>query len=519
MQDDLNKEQQPAEPLQDKTEPVKEPAASGAAETDSVSSADVKQPEPQASPVEQPNVQQNYGYPYGSGNPAGAPPQQPPYAQQNGYYNANPNYVYYGAPQKPKKQIEKNSKHKKNGLRIFFGAVAACLVLAVIGLSVALVKGNNVQKTTTSGDSASVNIAESPTASSTGTDGELTAKGVYEKVKESSVGVLVYSGNGFSNTALAGEGSGVIVGEDTTGKYTYIVTCAHVISDGGTIKVQLYDETQYDATVVGYDSRTDIGVLRITATGLKAAELGDSDSLSVGETVYAIGNPGGVAFAGSFTNGIVSAISRPVDSEIGYEMLCIQHTAAINPGNSGGALVNAYGQVIGINSSKIASTDYEGMGFAVPSVTVKEVFDEIVANGYVTNRPKLGITYFSVSSNQMYSMIAGVNKLPAGTIVIQSISSDSPLADTDVQQGDMIIKANGKDLESADTLPDLIENANVGDEMTLTIARVDMQNNYTLSQFDVKVTLVEDKGTTTATAEPTTSSSYYNPFGAYGYGN
>ena len=519
MQDDLNKEQQPAEPLQDKTEPVKEAAASGAAETDSVSSADVKQPEPQASPVEQPNVQQNYGYPYGSGNPAGAPPQQPPYAQQNGYYNANPNYVYYGAPQKPKKQIEKNSKHKKNGLRIFFGAVAACLVLAVIGLSVALVKGNNVQKTTTSGDSASVNIAESPTASSTGTDGELTAKGVYEKVKESSVGVLVYSGNGFSNTALAGEGSGVIVGEDTTGKYTYIVTCAHVISDGGTIKVQLYDETQYDATVVGYDSRTDIGVLRITATGLKAAELGDSDSLSVGETVYAIGNPGGVAFAGSFTNGIVSAISRPVDSEIGYEMLCIQHTAAINPGNSGGALVNAYGQVIGINSSKIASTDYEGMGFAVPSVTVKEVFDEIVANGYVTNRPKLGITYFSVSSNQMYSMIAGVNKLPAGTIVIQSISSDSPLADTDVQQGDMIIKANGKDLESADTLPDLIENANVGDEMTLTIARVDMQNNYTLSQFDVKVTLVEDKGTTTATAEPTTSSSYYNPFGAYGYGN
>ena len=519
MQDDLNKEQQPAEPLQDKSEPVKEPAASGAAETDSVSSADVKQPEPQASPVEQPNVQQNYGYPYGSGNPAGAPPQQPPYAQQNGYYGANPNYVYYGAPQKPKKQIEKNSKHKKNGLRIFFGAVAACLVLAVIGLSVALVKGNNVQKTTTSGDSASVNIAESPTASSTGTDGELTAKGVYEKVKESSVGVLVYSGNGFSNTSLAGEGSGVIVGEDTTGKYTYIVTCAHVISDGGTIKVQLYDETQYDATVVGYDSRTDIGVLRITATGLKAAELGDSDSLSVGETVYAIGNPGGVAFAGSFTNGIVSAISRPVDSEIGYEMLCIQHTAAINPGNSGGALVNAYGQVIGINSSKIASTDYEGMGFAVPSVTVKEVFDEIVANGYVTNRPKLGITYFPVSSNQMYSMIAGVNKLPAGTIIIQSISSDSPLADTDVQQGDMIIKANGKELESADTLPDLIENANVGDEMTLTIARVDMQNNYTLSQFDVKVTLVEDKGTTTATAEPTTSSSYYNPFGAYGYGN
>ncbi len=523
MQDDLNnREQQPAEPLQDNATPAQdtvetdEKTAPVQAENENTASA------AETAVNEQQPVQPNYGYPYGNGNQTGVPNQQPPYAQQNGYYNGNPNYVYYGtaAPQqKPKKQIEKNSKHKKNGLRIFLGAVAACLVLAVVGLSVALVKGNSAQKSTSDGDSASVNIAESPTASSTGTGGELTAKGVYEKVKESSVGVLVYASNSFSNTSLAGEGSGVIVGEDSTGKYTYIVTCAHVISDGGTIKVQLYDETQYDATVVGYDSRTDIGVLRIAATGLKAAELGDSDSLSVGETVYAIGNPGGVAFAGSFTNGIVSAISRPVDSEIGYEMLCIQHTAAINPGNSGGALVNAYGQVIGINSSKIASTDYEGMGFAVPSVTVKEVFDEIVANGYVTNRPKLGITYFSVSSNQMYSMIASVNKLPAGTIVIQSISSDSPLANTEVQQGDMIIKVNGEDLESADTLPDLIENSNVGDELTLTIARVDMQNNYTLNQFDVKVTLVEDKGTTTATAEPTTSSGYYNPFGAYGYGN
>ena len=162
-----------------------------------------------------------------------------------------------------------------------------------------------------------------------------------------------------------------------------------MIEDGKTVKVQMHDETQYDADIVGSDSRTDIGVLRIRANGFTAAQFGNSDSLSVGETVYAIGNPGGVAFAGSFTNGMVSAISRPVDSQIGYEMLCIQHTAAINPGNSGGALVNAYGQVIGINSSKIASTEYEGMGFAVPSVTVKEVFDEIVRNEVVQARQQL----------------------------------------------------------------------------------------------------------------------------------
>ncbi|MGN0520921.1 MAG: S1C family serine protease [Candidatus Fimenecus sp.] len=470
-------------------------------------------------------TQPNYGYPYSNTTQYTQNTQQPSYA--NSYYRSgplehngtNPNYVYYGTPesQKEKKKINPNgSKHKKKGLAIFFAVVAVCLVGAVVSAAVVFSKDGNAPQKIDAENAPSAIIQETPTASSTGTNGELTAKGVYEKVKESSVGILVYSSSAYSNTALAGEGSGVIIGEDPTGTYTYIVTCAHVINDGGTVKVQLYDETQYDATVVGYDSRTDIGVLRIRTTGLVAAELGDSDSLSVGETVYAIGNPGGVAFAGSFTNGIVSAISRPVDSEIGYEMLCIQHTAAINPGNSGGALVNAYGQVIGINSSKIASTEYEGMGFAVPSTTVKEVFDEIVKNGYVTNRAKLGINYFPASSNQMYSMIVGANHLPSGTLVIQSITTDSALVNTDVQPGDMIIKANGKDLESSDLLADMIEDASVGDNITLTICRVDTKNNYAVSEFEVTVQLVEDKG---STSETVTQNSYYNPFGAYGYGN
>ena len=454
---------------------------------------------------------------YGYSNPYTA---QPPYS--NGYTpNANSaQYAYYGTAQSPqKKQMDKNaSKHKNKGLKIFFGVVAACLVVAIVAMVVSVTSGGKIAKQPSSEELPSAVLQDTPTAALTDTNGELTAKGVYEKVQESSVGILVYANSGFNNQALAGEGSGVIVGEDATGTYTYIVTCAHVIEDGKTVKVQMHDETQYDADIVGSDSRTDIGVLRIRANGLKAAQLGNSDSLSVGETVYAIGNPGGVAFAGSFTNGMVSAISRPVDSQIGYEMLCIQHTAAINPGNSGGALVNAYGQVIGINSSKIASTEYEGMGFAVPSVTVKEVFDEIVKNGYVTNRAKLGINYFPASSNQMYSMIVGANQLPAGTIVIQSVTTDSPLAGTEVQQGDMIVKVNGEPLDSSDTLPDLIEDAKVGDELTLTICRVDTKNNYSLSQFDVTVRLVEDRGNA-AIAESTTQNSYYNPFGAYGYGD
>lgn len=452
-----------------------------------------------------------YGYPGGA---------QPPY-RQNGYAgNTQPPYGYSGGtPQPPKQTPPAVSNHKKRGLKILIVAVALCVVVSLVVLAVSLLHRTDSKAQKIDPEEApSALIDETPTAARTDADGELTPVGVYEAVKESSVGILIYADSAYSNAALAGQGSGVIIGEDASGEYTYIVTCAHVISDGGTIKVQLFDESQYDATVVGYDSHTDIGVLRIHVSNLTAAQLGNSDTLSVGETVYAIGNPGGVQFAGSFTDGMVSAISRPVNSEIGYEQRCIQHTAAINPGNSGGALVNAYGQVIGINSSKIANTSYEGMGFAVPSVTVKEVFDEIVANGYVTNRPKLGINYFPASSNQMYSMIVGANKLPAGTLVIQSINSDSELVNTNVQQGDMIVAVNGKELESTDTLPDLIQDAKVGDTLTLTICHVDTKNNYSISQFDVTVKLVEDKGTSTA-AESSTQSNYYNPFGAYGYGN
>lgn len=436
-------------------------------------------------------------------------------------YSGNNSYVYYGnSGQPPKKPIDnKPSKHKKGGVTALIIAVVVCVALGVTGIAVSLSNRDGAKKQTsekTSADSSTVTINETPTASSTDKSGSLTAAGVYDKIKDSSVGILVYSDS--RSSSASGQGSGVIVGEDSSKQYTYIMTCAHVISGGGSVRVQLSDETQYDATVVGYDSKTDIGVLKIKATGLKAAEFGDSDKLSVGETVYAIGNPGGTAFAGSFTNGIVSAISRPVNSQIGYEMICIQHTAAINPGNSGGALVNEYGQVIGINSSKIASTDYEGMAFSVPSVTAKEVYDEIVANGYVTNRPKLGITYSPASSSQMYSMIVSLKDLPAGSLIVQSVQSDSSLASQDVKQGDLITKVNGKDLDSADDLPDLIDKSAVGDTLTLTICRID--SNYNINEFEVKATLVEDKGDSSSVkTESTTRSNSYNPFSAYGYGN
>lgn len=438
-----------------------------------------------------------------------------PYGQQNPY-NQNQQQGYNMNPQ-PSVQMPfentPNNKGNKSGKKIFFSCVAIVLVVGIV-MTLMSVKGKigTSEKTTEKIDGPTLQASDSESANLS-VKGELTPAGVYDKVKESSVGVLVYSANTMS---AAGEGSGVIVGEDKAGKHTYIITCAHVVAKSNSVRIQLYDESQCDATVIGYDQRTDIAVLRISKTGLKAFEIGSSEKLVVGESVYAIGNPGGVDFAGSFTNGMVSAIARPISSEIGYEMKCIQHTAAINPGNSGGALVNGKGQLIGINSSKIANTDYEGMGFSVPSETFIEVYNEIIENGYVTNRPKLGITYTPVSASQTYSMLASVKNLPAGSLVIQSISKDSSLVDTNAKVGDFITKVNGKDLDTTDMLPSLVENSKVGDKLKLTICHFD--NNYQMSEFEVEVSLVEDKGETENIEEATTMPNYWNPFGSY-YGN
>ena len=222
----------------------------------------------------------------------------------------------------------------------------------------------------------------------------------------------------------------------------------------------------------------------------RSAEFAASSNITVGDTVYALGNPGGSTFFGSFTNGMISAIGRPVDSPVGYEVSCIQHTAAINPGNSGGALLNSAGQVIGINSSKIASTEYEGMGFAVPSETVKEIVENIIANGYVTGRAVLGITFYQSTYSQIHSAIIQSHDLPAGSLIIRSISSYSDLVNKDVKEGDLVIGFNGKDLEDYNELLAYIENGSVGDKLTLKICRIDQ--NYKLNIFEIETKLVED---------------------------
>lgn len=503
-------------------------------------------PKAQETPVQQPQqstpqmgsapLGNNYGAPYNQ--PYSAPYNQPyntqqnqnPYAQMpynmgnNQYSNVPryPNTVYQNPAPAPKKK-------KNTGRNVFVALVCACIVIAsvAIGVSVTNDTADNKIKTEqgdkgsdkankNNGSGAAAKTEDSPiTFSEYSGKGSMTPEQIYEEAKEINVGVIVYSQN-----QKVGEGSGIIVGEDKEKKNTYIITAAHVIADQGVnVQIQTHDGKEYDAHIVGFDNKTDIGVLRVEKTGFKAATFGNSDKLNVGQKVYAIGNPGGTVFFGSFTNGIISAIDRPIASSTSaYDLPCIQHNAAINPGNSGGSLLNEYGQVIGLNSSKITDTDYEGMGFSVPSNTMLKIYNDIVENGYVTNRPMLGISYYAVASDYTYSAIAWKNNLPYGSIVIAAMTEDSDLAKQGIKVGDIITGVNGKALDSTDILLEVIEDSKVGDTLTLSVCRLN-NSGAVSNKFDAKVKLIEDKGeTATPEQQPQTTDPFSSYFGnGFGY--
>ena len=399
-----------------------------------------------------------------------------------------------------------------------------CAFVAVVGIvlgATGVIDSNknsvNNNSTSQSQDSSSdVKTNDSNSVETKDSSGNLTVAGVAQKVMDSCVGITVYSqqqeaynyfynygdnsnSSGSSDPQKSGEGSGVIMSE-SNGK-TYILTCAHVISGGTKFTVTLNNKKEYDATMVAYDSQTDIGVLSINATGLQVAEFANSDNLAVGEQVVAIGCPGGLEFMNSLTSGYISALDRPISSNIGYDNKCIQVDAAINPGNSGGALFNMQGQVIGVNSSKIAATEYEGMGFAVPSDTAISTANSLIKSGYVEGRAKLGITYVQLTKYSNYSAILSAleekgYKDAEGTMVINSIDGSSDLASKDVKQYDMIVAVNGKTMTSTDVLTSVLADSKPGDTVKLTIARIE---NNEIKIKNVECKLMESKGESTTT--------------------
>lgn len=453
------------------------------------------------------------GYNYSQGGSYYTPPQQQAWQPQG------------EPPKKEKKHRQKKAKavkldengnpipQKKNKTTMIICIVIAiCAAIAVVGLvaSATSKSGSDSKETTTAGSSAQVKTEEQESVPTKDNSGNYTVAGVAQNNMDSCVGITVYSqassyssfygygsdsnSSSDGNQTKSSEGSGVLMLED--GGKTYIMTCAHVISGGSSFTVTLNDGTEYDASMVAYDSQTDIGVLSINATGLKIATFANSDSVAVGEQVVAIGCPGGIEFMNSVTSGYVSAIDRPVSSKIGYDNKCIQTDAAINPGNSGGALFNMQGQVIGINSSKIASTEYEGMGFAVPSNTAVSTANSLIKSGYVEGRAKLGITYNNISSYSNASAILSAlsekgYKDANGTMVIGEVSSDSDLANKDIKQYDMIVAVNGNTMTDTDVMTSVLSDSKPGDTIKLTIARIE---NNQIKTFDVECKLVESKG-------------------------
>jgi serine protease Do len=245
--------------------------------------------------------------------------------------------------------------------------------------------------------------------SPTGVPNKPQAEGLsLQEIYEQAIGSVVSiscTGNYSSST-----GTGVILTADG-----YVVTNAHVISGARSVEVILHSKLRYNATVIGSDEVTDLAVLRIDAHGLTPAVLGDSTQLRVGDTVVAIGDPLGLALSGSMTDGIVSAINRDITVD-GRTMTLIQTNAALNSGNSGGPLINCFGQVVGINTMKIgdqmSTAGVEGLGFAIPSSTVKEIVTQLIQQGYVSGRPTLGIWGEGLSSfYQVYF------RLPSGLYV------------------------------------------------------------------------------------------------------
>ncbi len=235
---------------------------------------------------------------------------------------------------------------------------------------------------------------------------------------------------------------------------------------------------------MGEDTQTDLAVIKIDATGLTAAEFATSSDLQVGDEVMAVGNPGGMQLSSSVTFGYVSALNRPVtNSDTGYTVNCIQTDAAINPGNSGGALVDMNGRVVGINSSKIAATDYEGLGFAIPSDTVQPIVSDLMEYGYVQDRPMLGVTggYIDQLTASFYGGTSG--------FYVSEVVSDAATR-SGLQRGDIITAIDDTQVTSANTIANYIADKKPGDTVTLTVYR-----SSTGSSGTVELALSENTGT------------------------
>lgn len=410
--------------------------------------------------------------------------------QQNAPVQPNGQPVYYGVPvHQPQKQPKPKKHGSKFGLKLL--AVVLCCAItsaAALGVFVVMIQNGviNVQSSEASSNAAFTisrvvngDTSSDTSASSDGTVSAMSDQDIAAKLTPSVVCIQNYQvtqNYGFmqtdtsdSSVSPASEGSGIIMSEDG-----YIITNAHVVEGATSLKVMTSDGETYEAQLIGSDTVTDLAVVKIDATGLTAAEFGSSEDLRVADKVMAIGNPGGHELSSSVTIGYVSALNRAISNNTtGYTMEYIQTDAAINPGNSGGALINEYGQVVGINSAKISATGYEGLGFAIPIDTAQPIVSDLIQYGYVKDRAVLGI-----SGQFIDSMTGRFYGLPQGEYVAQLNSSEAQASG--LQVGDVITAIDGQQLDSESTLRSAILSKKPGDTVTLQVYRSSTQQSATV---------------------------------------
>lgn len=370
-------------------------------------------------------------------------------------YNGSGEYYNYTPPK----------KSKKYGASV---VIISCILSAVIGAasaaSVFMFLGNsntesNLQQPILQGNNVNINVDEEATS---------VVEAVATKVTPSVIGIRTTTSvmSFFGNQQSSGEGSGVVYKQDG-----YIITNYHVISDAignSSSKIEVFldndkDAKSYEASVVGYNISSDLAVVKINATGLTPIEIAYSSDLKVGQYVITVGNPGGLEFMDSVTYGVISGLNRIMSSD--SEIPLIQTDAAINPGNSGGALVNTSGKLVGINSAKIVSEEFEGMGFAIPSNTVVEICNKIIEKEN-SPEPYIGVTLSEKYTAQML-MLYGY---PKGAVIL-TVADGSPAYQTGIRKGDIITEFNGTVVEDYKQFNELFEKVKPGEEITVKIYR------------------------------------------------
>lgn len=419
--------------------------------------------------------------------------------QNNGYYQQySAKTIDYSTPnqnvfeQQPTPVKTTNSGGKKTGFKVFCVLVAIAVLFSVgIGVGYFAADNNDLKSDNSQNDfnkpGGTVVIEQGTVPTQEGikpdSNGKYTPEQVASLVSKSVVNITVYSENS-SSTAIA---SGVIL--DKSG---YIISNDHIYSEIPLAKfiITMNDGNSYSAEYVAGDSRSDLCVLKFTEMpqNLTPATFADSTKLKSGMDVIAIGSPSG--FSDSVTKGIISSPSRRISRQAqslgtttsSYSMRVIQTDTPLNSGNSGGALVNMYGQVVGISSSKMVVSGYEGLCFAIPSNDALKYCKSLIENKKVVGRAKLGITY-----NEISSSTAKINNYPSG-LYIGSVDIESDLYNMGLTKGDIITEINGKKITSADVALDIVDDSKAGDTVQLKVYKTDSKKTVSMS-----VSLLEDK--------------------------